>query len=317
MSEDQFREFAKKYINNLASADEVRLMFEYMKDEKYDSIFKTEMDKVEWNPEKEIPIGSIPAFDNIYRKINKSQGRRRKVDFVFVARLAAIFIGVAIAFVFVINQMLKEHYIIESVPYGETRSLNLPDGSLVKLNANSSIKYASAFGMGSREVWLEGEGYFHVKKNDQKFIVHTNNLDVEVLGTQFNVDDRREKTRVVLEEGEVKLNISELSESIMMKPGDLVSYSKRKNDLKQKIVATEIFTSWKEDLMVFEATPLWEVAQKMEDIHGIKIQFANELDRTKIFTGTYGLHEPHTVITALEIVFGFETKMTKDLIIFK
>src|SRR5690606_15777064 len=105
--------------------------------------------------------------------------------------------------------------------YGETRKINLPDGSLVVLNANSELKYESNWQQAPmREVWLQGEAFFEVVKTteEKQFIVHTGSLDVEVLGTQFNVHNRHQKVQVVLSSGKVKLQPLERQESLLMNP---------------------------------------------------------------------------------------------------
>ncbi|MBK8505327.1 MAG: FecR domain-containing protein [Saprospiraceae bacterium] len=97
---------------------------------------------------------------------------------------------------------------IYTAGFGERQKIVLPDGSAVDLNANSSLRLGSQWVEGIQEVWLEGEAYFEVEKNlskGVKFTVHTNGPDVEVVGTHFNVDSRKEETRIYLEEGKVCL----------------------------------------------------------------------------------------------------------------
>lgn len=85
---------------------------------------------------------------------------------------------------------------------GETRNLLLPDSSQVTLNANSRLLYTTG-SKGKREVWLDGQAFFHVRHTaaNQKFIVHTyDNLNVEVLGTQFDVNSNGREIVVVLQQ---------------------------------------------------------------------------------------------------------------------
>ena len=105
--------------------------------------------------------------------------------------------------------------------YGQVKILLLPDSSKLVLNANSAVKIPQQWKeQGDRQVWLDGEGYFEVAKKittHQKFIVHTSQVDVEVLGTKFNVNTRRRQSLVALEEGKVQLSVKGKSVSVIQK----------------------------------------------------------------------------------------------------
>ena len=93
------------------------------------------------------------------------------------------------------------------VPAGNRTNIQLPDGTNVWLNANTSLRYPMVFSKTRREIQLDGEGYFEVAKDKKPFIVQTNKYDVEVLGTTFNVEAYKDKSdfRTMLYEGKVKL----------------------------------------------------------------------------------------------------------------
>ncbi|RYZ26433.1 MAG: hypothetical protein EOO10_15555 [Chitinophagaceae bacterium] len=117
--------------------------------------------------------------------------------------------------------------------FGQIASHKLPDGSEVMLNANSKLAMNESWKGGEdREVWLEGEAFFHVKKTSAKdrFIVHTNGADIIVTGTQFNVVNREGESNVLLKEGSVTLKTKE-GQLIKMLPGDFISLN---NNLPQK-----------------------------------------------------------------------------------
>jgi ferric-dicitrate binding protein FerR (iron transport regulator) len=134
--------------------------------------------------------------------------------------------------------------------YGETARIKLPDGSMVVLNAHSTLTYNDWSEGQTREVWLNGEAFFEVqKKHDAtgrvKFVVHTGDLNVEVLGTRFNVSNRGLRTQIVLEEGKVRLRYEQETEKVIdMQPGELVEYvnadTKPANNLAQLIEALSL-----------------------------------------------------------------------------
>lgn len=185
-----------------------------------------------------------------------------------------------------------QHYFIYttySTDYGMTRDIVLEDGSEVILNANSSLKVPKQLD-GYREVWLDGEAFFSIaKKSDRaRFVVHTDNLNVEVLGTKFNVSSRHEKTEVVLDEGSVKLtsSLSAVKGPLMMIPGDFVSLSDQGAGFKKKTVEPDRYSAWRSNLMVFEDAPLSTVVQAIEDYYGVEVVIANAALMKNQLTGT-------------------------------
>src|SRR5690606_18122735 len=123
-------------------------------------------------------------------------------------RIAAVFAGLLL-----VSALLLWVYRTSDTTYttafGEVKTILLPDSSEIILNANSTLSYATHWNKSkAREVFLSGEAFFKVQEKPvasgyAKFVVHTGNLDIEVLGTQFNVHHRRNKTQVVLNSGKV------------------------------------------------------------------------------------------------------------------
>ena len=161
---------------------------------------------------------------------------------------------------------------------GENKTLVLPDGTEVLLNANSSLSLAPEWAkQPDREVWLTGEAYFSVEKNGKKFKVHTQDVEVEVLGTKFNVMTLKEKTTVVLHSGKVRLRLDDELPEVMMKPGDLVQYNEKEKKVMAKTVDTDLYTSWRDGKIKLNGTPASEVASFIEDRYNLQITFADSV----------------------------------------
>ena len=137
------------------------------------------------------------TVDRIWQGIE--DGKNRKV-IVFRNRLVWLKVAAAltlllVAFAVYLNRQTHNH--TYRTAFGESRRVLLPDGSLVTLNANSSLRVADRWGRRTeREVWLEGEAFFSVSKLKKagsavKFTVHTHDLNVEVRGTEFNDNTRQ------------------------------------------------------------------------------------------------------------------------------
>jgi len=205
--------------------------------------------------------------------------------------------------------------------YGNTRKIELPDGSLVTLNANSTLSFFPHWdGTHPREVRLQGEAFFSVLKKpgagNAKFRVYTSYLNVEVLGTQFNVKERRGNTQVVLNSGKIKLNSNLLpaSDTLIMKPGELVQLSGPRDTLVKKIVNPEVYSSWRNNVLIFNQTPLYEVATLIEDTYGLKVEFENEIQASKTITGNVPAANVDVLLLALSKSFNFRISREKDLV---
>lgn len=234
--------------------------------------------------------------------------------------IAASFIGLLISSIplyFLINQSTENY----STNYGEIRNITLPDGSTMVLNANSSIQFNNNWESGKdREVWLEGEAFFDVshKKNNQKFLVWTDHFKVEVLGTEFNVNTRRNNSKIVLNSGKIKLNRKGLSnDEIYMDPGELVEFSGDDKKITKKTVDPEQLSAWKNHQLVFKATRLNDIAQTLEDNYGWEIIFEEEIIKTYQFTGTVSTENIDDLLFTISEAFNIEILEENKQMIFK
>jgi transmembrane sensor len=202
--------------------------------------------------------------------------------------------------------------------YQQRQQMTLPDGSIVTLNANSTLKVSNNWDTDhTREVWLDGEAFFEVLKKPNtgaaKFIVHTSQLNIEVLGTAFNVKSRRGSTEVVLQSGKVKLNKvnSPSFKVIEMIPGDKVKIS---NDVLAKIelakVETEKITSWTNGKIIFENAPLTDVAKSIEDHYGYKVFIKNEELKSLNYTGELLTDMPDIFFSILSKTMNLKVNVT-------
>ncbi|PHN07687.1 FecR family protein [Flavilitoribacter nigricans] len=194
-----------------------------------------------------------------------------------------------------------------STDYGEQYQTQLPDGSLVHLNANSRLTY---YPDKPRKVWLEGEAFFEVQKKaatGATFQVITEDLAVTVHGTAFNVNARNDQTKVFLEEGKVSLQVADPERSrIDMQPGDLVSYSKKQNNLleNQKDVSALESVSWKDGTLIFKETPLSEALPEIEEIYGIEFVVLEEKLLDETIGGGVPIRDLQVTLQTLRDVYG-------------
>lgn len=190
--------------------------------------------------------------------------------------------------------------------YGETKTIVLPDRSTVVLNANSSLRYAADWDSHvTRSVELSGEAFFTVQPtaNHRKFIVRTALLDVEVLGTAFNVSQRRTTARVVLQEGKVQLHPInyDTSEKMTMQAGELAEVDRY--GLTKRTVNPRAYTSWTHNRLEFDGTPVSEIAQLLEDNYGRQVIVLDSAIATKKFKGSAAADDVAGLLRQLEKVF--------------
>lgn len=180
---------------------------------------------------------------------------------------------------FILLKITYKPAIVYTTRYGEKRTIRLPDSSVVVLNANSKLMVPAKWTSGkTREAELKGEAYFSVshKINNQKFIVHTSDgIQIEVVGTAFNVSDRGSGSKVVLASGSVRLNIVRAGHSrqISMLPGELVEVPDKAGRIIKRKVNTALYTSWKDNKLVFYNTPLSDIAAMLQEDYGCTVIF--------------------------------------------
>lgn len=179
-----------------------------------------------------------------------------------------------------------------TVPYGKRFDVLLSDGSQVKLNSGSSIQYPVQFIEGkTRKVFLKGEAYFDIAKDkDHPFIVNVNDINVQVLGTQFNISYYPEDAHIntVLVEGSVKLYNSDTNEdSIVLTPGHLAAWNKTTREMSVKKVDTHIYTAWKDGTLLFRNASFKNIRMKLERHFNIVIDNNYPLLEEQIYTASF------------------------------
>lgn len=263
-------------------------------------------------PEEEIEAHWIA----LETKLSQSTPHHNKLfekKYAIAATLALILLStLSIWFVF---HKPREAY---TTAFGEIRNIVLPDSSKVTLNANSTLSFhhASLVGSSERRIYLEGEAYFEVlkKRNPHpvKFIVVTENAEVEVLGTRFNVNSRRGKTRVVLNSGKVKFNVSH-DQKATLEPGDMVEYSDDQELTLQK-VDPEIHNSWVKQQLIFDDTSLQELAEILEDNYGLKVIINNKDLNNKKITGEISAKSATVILTAISKLFKIKVSRSGNTV---
>lgn len=187
-------------------------------------------------------------------------------------------------------------------PKGQISECVLADGTRVWLNAGTSMKYQPNFNGDTREVQLKGEAYFKVTKNPHKpFIVTSNQFQVKVLGTSFNLKayENDKFIETSLEEGEVELNLLEKThQKITLNPGQLAVYNIEDEEISINEVDVELLSAWRNGKYIFRNASLETVIRELERLYDVKIHVKNGSFSEHRFRGVFSYDD--NILDAME-----------------
>lgn len=214
--------------------------------------------------------------------------------------------------------------------YGERKNIQLPDGSVVTLNAGSNIKINKDYGITTRDVYLEGEAFFEVKHDTSlAFIVHTLAMDVKALGTAFNVkaylDEKITETSLI--RGLVEVTLKEDNYlKMLLYPNQKIEWKRLaantaninasaaekvnalseadSDSLKKNLALTNTGDikeiAWKDNKLIFDDEELGNIAILLERWYGATINFNDSSIRSYRFTGVFEKEDLNTVLDFLK-----------------
>ncbi|RUT79019.1 FecR family protein [Ancylomarina longa] len=223
-------------------------------------------------------------YKRLWLKINAKEkehkSTKHRILLIRVASIAVIMaIGLIVGAIFTpLNQNSDLAFVTIVAPKGSISQMYLPDSTLIYLNAGSEIKYRMDQGDGNREVFLSGEAWFKVTKNQNKpFVVNTPYYNVKVLGTEFNVRayENDKDVTTTLEEGSIQIisgRALTIQQPILIKPEEQISYNKLERKINIKEVNSSLYSSWKDNKLIFINKNFSELADILERKYGVEIQ---------------------------------------------
>lgn len=179
-----------------------------------------------------------------------------------------------------------------TTPMGGKFKIALSDGTKVWLNAGSSLRYPVAFAGKQRQVWLNGEAYFEVAKQAGKtFLVEAGTVEVQVLGTHFNVNAYGDETpvRTTLTEGAVKMSAA--GESRILKPGEEGSINKQNGGMKVASADVDMALAWTRDLFLFDNTNIKGIMRDVSRWYDVDVIYETKNLENKNFSGVMSRYE--------------------------
>ena len=257
--------------------------------------------------EKELPEGQLQlAQAALMQKIGAVQLPATRTRLSVWRWIAAASILVVLAGAMIVMRIRSSGEQVLAAPFGTLMVQRLPDGSEVTINANSRIRYGNDWkDGGSREVWMEGEAFFHVRKTPdrRRFVVHTDRFDIVVTGTQFNVVSRPRNANVMLREGSVILHGKDGRE-VDMAAGDFVQWDGQ--TLRRREVRRDSVLAWKDRKLIFDKTPLKDVVKIIEDQYGVKVQLSDKSLGDSTITGIMPNNNLELLLQTLQATSDFD-----------
>ncbi len=224
-------------------------------------------------------------LERLHRDIRRRSLRR----FVRFAAAAAILIAAIVGIDFIaIDNYLRRNVRTEIVTTDcDKGECTLPDGSKIWLNSGSVLRYYGDFADGKRIVELEGEGFFKVSRDPSRpFILKTDDMDIEVLGTEFDVINYKDfgTTEAILCSGSIRASGGRLPTPVVMRPGDRLVYDKKSGRTTLQQVDASNYSQWFNDTIAFDNMPMTDILINLERRYAIEIdapeQWANSLRMT-------------------------------------
>ncbi|MGV8137222.1 MAG: FecR family protein [Mangrovibacterium sp.] len=295
-------------LNHELSEEELSLFETIVQDEREKRLFnRMETIHSGLNEMKQIHrFSKDSSWFKIGRHIRQTKLRRQIIRTVAYAAIVVM--------VFFIGNVFYSKWFSEDIPvqyakidvnYGQTCHLTLFDETEVWLNSGSTLRYPDRFNSGERKVYVNGEAFFKVTPNKKApFIVHTGQMEIEVLGTSFNVSayPNDSAQSVVLVEGSVRINNTKGNKIGELRPGQ-IAFQNPDQSIRVQQVNTSAYTTWKDGILNFREEKLEAIARKLERWYNIEIRFENENLKGCLITGTVLRDKPiDQIIDILEMI---------------
>lgn len=272
---------------------------------------------------------------NMYPASSPSTTKRMISWLKWSLAAASVIVVLGVSWLLLNRKPVPDKQTIVSSGRDSRSAMTLPDGSIVRLNAKSKVSYGEGFGKTTREVFLTGEAYFEVTHHaNVPFIVHTEEADIKVLGTRFNVRNYSNEHRMeaALLTGSIELTLhADAKHKILLKPSDKIIVKKEAaagatvtpGTGSEKVELTSIKmqdsviveTSWLNDKMAFYDKPFSEIALDLERQFDVTIEFKDPAISRYKYTGVYDEAGVEDILKILQMIKPFQYNSNNKKII--
>ena len=239
--------------------------------------------------------------------------RRSAVRIAAAAVIAAVLLAGGLTTVLLSKRLAQPVTVVTQL--GERSQVVLPDGTKVWLNSSSSVEYVAPFFSRQRRVKMEGEAYFEVEHDRRApFVVSTNGLDIEVLGTRFNIrnDDNEHRVTTVLLEGAVKAYASGRAQaSVRLHPAQQLVFDTRTHAMRlTDCPSAERSINWIDGRFCFEHDTFGEIVAELKRYYNVDIRFMDNRLRDMRFSGNFRVEDGiYHIMSVLQLTYKFNYRI--------
>lgn len=282
---------------------------------------EAEMKDIWENLSKDASLSTIEELQKAKGRMEPSKGHRLSIPFLRVAASLVVLLALSATIYFAVRnhfykEASKQEFVQVSVPEGSMRQITLTDGSIVTIDAGSSIIYPKRFTSNSRKIFLIGKAHFSVSKDPRRpFIVETQNLAVTALGTEFDFtnypDDQQAST--ILSEGKTRITLNNnrgenIERSYLLKPNQQLTYDKKTSrvSITQVNAANEL--AWTAGNLNFDRASLGAVLNRLQHRFAVKFVCSDAMLRRGSYT--LEISKDDTLEQALDILSKLNKSFT-------
>lgn len=320
----KMNELERKYREDRLSGDELRLLRKQVNAQSDEEIEHTLRevwmeDDFRTNDSEEFSAHMEKLKSRIDQQIQTPTSfwtTARRIMRVAAMLLLPLFIAFTV-YLYIENNRMNSEEMIVSTGKGERANITLPDGTAVSLNAESELAYTpKAYNKDKRLIRFDGEGYFQVAANrDCPFLIDAEGLKVEVLGTTFNLNVRRQSAtaELALESGSVHFLSIKTGRSIVLSPNEKVILNQENGDfIVERKEDIQNSSAWKRGELIFNNAPFDSLLHTIEHNYGIQIETDYAADDNDRFTGTLPASNLYETLEILKKVYHLDASSEGD-----
>lgn len=320
MEKDKFLALLDRYLKGEATVEEQEFI------DKFFASYESKSSSLELPDDQDLlweelrhSTGSVGR--NVMKIHTGKAKQRSKGWFKPMAIAASLVLIIAVTGILIyLPEQGNDGWTVMNTPAGQRREIHLPDGTVVHLNAESSLSYPESFSNAIREVKLTGEAFFEVTKDATKpFLVQTENVRTTVLGTSFNVQAYpAEDVVVTVATGKVAVSVADAAENNQREEGTAAvltqglqaTYSMNTKEMRTGTVNPEIYTDWKNNIIRFQNTTLDEAAKTLSKWYGVAIAFEDDTIKHCRISGRFKDPQLKDVLESIGYMYPVQYKIT-------
>ena len=269
------------------------------------------------HPSDKYPVEK--SFNQLWARIQSNPEHEAKIQKIlpwrYVAAVASVALLFAVSYLYV-NRQINHQEVYTLAADVDKRQFTLPDGTVVWLNSGSRLIYTDAFGSEKRELNLDGEAYFDVAKDPQRpFVVKAGSINVQALGTIFNVKAYPNDSIIATTLIEGSVAVSSTGDGLHLSPGQQLLFNSASKYMTFQEVEEDVYTAWKDGLIIFRQTSIKEAITIMERAFRTTIILKNENISKRKITGRFNMdRNPEAILDVMKEALLFSYRIEDGII---